>query len=234
MLLVPSAAGATESQTTLTMGYMWLGGAGRPVPVHSPDSVKRVDVATGFRLTPTFTCEGTGCGEDRPARIEIRRGAGAWTTFVSGTISSTERTSKTFTSKKPAKVWMRVVLAAHEGEQEFISTPREFRFAAPTKVTLTGSLLVLDPRFKEWKVKSKGRVTVRLTPAQSGRVVILRDTGVEGWPQIARKRTNKKGEVTFTLTRRQLKDVTNLNVIVLPGKGRAPWQIPSVMREGTI
>jgi hypothetical protein len=216
LVLTPSAVHAEDTRVSTGVGYGPFGDRGSPVV--SLDSSTMV-AATGTALRPFVFCSGGECDGTRPARIEIER-AGAWVSWRSGSLSDLEESGRSLPSK--GVVVVRSFMPVHEGLAERVSNTITITFLPATRVTTTGKALI-KTRAAAWEFRPSAKaITLRLTPAAAGRRVMVRDSGVEGWPVIGQGRTNSRGQVSVKV---DLTRITNLTVTVMPTKSRAGWEV---------
>ena len=204
---------------------------GGPIDQGNPLTVspikKRMVVSYGVRLTPTIFCSGIACDQARPGRIELLR-QGVWQTWATGTLEQLANSSKVLTVRRTTTFLVRSVLPAYGDLPELISGRWSVRFVPGTTVAISGSAIIAATQSNDytWQFRpGTGTVTVAVTPAAAGRVIELRDAGVEGHPLLARGTTDAGGKATLTA---DLARTTVLTVTVLPTRERAGWYIDAV------
>lgn len=222
---MPVTSPATAEDTTFIFtATRFPGSTDQGVTVVTSTTKRRIVAAQGTRLTPTIFCSGPACDPDRPARIEVWR-KGTWKVWATGTLGELADSSRSVTSKRPTTVIVRSVLPADDSLPEITSSRWSLRFLPATSVALTGTVLVTPSPSTEygWRFRREaGSVTLRVSPAGSGRTVELRDVMVEGYPLIGRGTTDSFGRATITA---DFTDVRSLDITVLPTKERAGWTL---------
>lgn len=222
-LVIPPAASADEA-TFVATSFRWGGPITKGDPVMSWPLKRRLTAAYGSRLMPTISCTGSECDPARPARIEMLR-KGVWTPWASGTLGELTESQKVLTSKKTLTVLMRSTLPAYGALPAVTTTRWNVRFLPGTAVTVSGPTVIPASKANDftWQFRAEpGSITVRISPAEAGRLVELRDSLVEGWPLLARTTTDASGRATLAA---DFTDVRSLHVIVLPSRTRAGWNV---------
>jgi hypothetical protein len=188
------------------------------------DQMTGIVAANGVPLTPWVLCSGETCLPSRPARIEMLRGS-TWVTWSTGTLAELADPTRMLTSKTTAKRVLRAVLPAHDSLPEAVSPTYTLSFLPSTSVRISGPGYIPASKANNYTALFRPEVTsitVQITPAASGRKILLQDVGVEGWPLVAELTTDARGRATF---RGDLSGVTTLDITVAPTKKLAGWYI---------
>lgn len=220
----PAAAAGPSAETTIFTAIRWGGPIDKGNPLTVSTTRKRMIVAHGVALMPTIFCNGPNCDPGRPGRIEILR-QGAWEPWATGTLAQLADSTKVLTSKRNATFLVRSVLPAHAGFPAVTSSRWSVRFLPGTAVAISGSAIIKATPANDYRWQFRpgpGTVTVALSPAAAGRVVELRDAGVEGYPLLGKGTTNARGRLTITA---DFTDTAVLAVTVLQTRERAGWYV---------
>ena len=205
----------------------WGGAIDQGNPLTVATAKKRMVVAHGVRLTPTIFCSGTECDPARPGRIEILR-QGAWQPWATGTLEQLANSTKVLTSSRNATYLVRSVLPAHGDLPALTSSRWSVRFLPGTTVTVSGSAIIKAAPANDytWQFRpGPGTVTVTVSPAAAGRVLEVRDAGVEGYPLLGKATTDSRGRAAVAA---DFTGVRVLSITVLPTRARAGWFIDAL------
>ena len=222
--VVPASA---ADETLVFTAIRWGGPIDKGNPLTVSTVKKRMVVSYGLQLTPTIFCSGDACDLARPGRIEVLR-QGVWQPWVTGTLAQLADSSKVLTAKRTTTFLVRSVLPAYGDLPEVITGRWSVRFVPGTSVVISGSAVIPATPSNDytWQFRPvPGTVTVAVTPAAAGRIVELRDAGVEGYPLLGKGTTDAKGRVTVTA---DFTGAAVLSVTVLPNRERAGWYIDAL------
>ncbi len=225
LIATPAAAVAEEDQSFATsiIGFSPLPGD-RGISVVDATGEADLVAAFGTVLNVTVGCYGPQCRAKRPARLQIKRG-GTWTTWSERTVKEWKRHREDLTSKKSRLVVVRTLVPAYQGLPALTSPETRIRFLPPTSVRVSGTLIVKPSAspIGDWQFRPQsGTIRLQLTPASSGRLVQVRDSGKDGYPLVAEANTDSRGAVTLDV---DLSGITSLQVVVPSTPSRAGWQI---------
>ena len=222
---VPMTSPATaEEATTIFTAVRWGGSPDQGQAVVMSATKRRIVTAYSTGLVPTIRCSGTECEPDRPARIEVLR-KGTWKTWATGTLAELADSTRSLTSKRDTTVIVRSVLPADDSLAEITSLRWSLRFLPASNIALAGTILVRPGPSSDygWRFRREpGSVTLRVTPAATGRTVELRDSLVEGFPLIGKATTDSFGRATITA---DFADVRSLTITLLPTREQAGWTV---------
>lgn len=171
-----------------------VGAPAPPADAAGTITVSRTSVIGGEWISVTGS---TGQSLARPIQLQVRR-SNRWMTVV--TARTTRKGRFAFSYKPSTKVGTRTVLRAHAPRARVGGTLRAARTMASRTVTTVaqGGIVKLPTNLP---VGGPVSVSVRLTPARRGRVVVLdRSTMTEPFTEIARGTTDSEGQVTFTIS----------------------------------
>ncbi len=205
----------------------WGGPIDQGNPLTVSTAKKRMVVAHGVRLTPNIFCSGAECDPARPGRIEILR-QGAWQPWATGTLAQLADSAKVLTSKRDTTYLVRSVLPAHGDLPQLTSSRWSIRFLPGTTVTVSGSAIIKAAPANDytWQFRpGPGTVTVTVSPAAAGRVLEVRDAGVEGYPLLGKATTDSRGRAAVAA---DFTGVRVLSITVLPTRARAGWFIDAL------
>ena len=205
----------------------WTGPIDQGNPLTVSTAKRRMVVAHGVQLTPTIFCSGAECDPARPGRIEIQR-RGEWQPWATGTLAQLADSTKVLTSKRNTTYLVRSVLPAHGDLPPLTSSRWSIRFLPGTTVAISGSAIIKAAPANDytWQFRpGPGTVTVTVSPAAAGRVLELRDAGVEGYPLLGKATTDARGKATITT---DFTGVRVLSVTVLSTRERAGWYIDAL------